>query len=112
MEKEKTHPQQTWNDQDAVELVRELRNNLIKDFLDERNILEYFAENYSRRELTTVKIQLIKKELKELLIAPVDLTHYGVLVNQIMETNTASISEKNESLFYAELEKVFIKYMY
>ncbi|HRJ31077.1 MAG TPA: hypothetical protein PLV21_14025 [Cyclobacteriaceae bacterium] len=90
--------------------IRTLRNNLIKDFLDERFLISYFSEVYNRKELTTVKVEFIKRDLKEMLIHPVDLNHYKELITQLRETNAASLTEKNEKLFYTDVEKVFRRY--
>jgi hypothetical protein len=101
-----------WTDERILELVRKLRNDLIKDFLDERHLKEYLSSQFRVNELSNVKIEFIKKELKELLISPVNTNHYQGLIDQIRETDSAGLAETNESLFYKELESVFKKYMY
>jgi len=111
MEKTNTTGTVQLSEEAILDLVRTLRNDLIKDFLDERFLLSYFSEIYNRKELTNVKIQFIKRDLKEMLIEPVDLNHYGGLITQIRETNSASIAEKNEKLFYQDIEKVFKQYI-
>ncbi len=111
MEKTNTTGTVQLSEEAILDLVRTLRNDLIKDFLDERFLLSYFSEIYNRKELTNVKIQFIKRDLKEMLIQPVDLSHYDMLMTQIRETNSASIAEKNEKLFYQDIEKVFKQYI-
>lgn len=101
-----------WTDQSVIDLVRKLRNDLIKDFLDERFLKTYITSNYGVRELTNVKIELIKKALKELLITPVDTTHYQGLITQIKTTDSAALTETNEQLFYKEIEMILKRYMY
>jgi hypothetical protein len=101
-----------WTDESIIDLVRKLRNDLIKDFLDERHLKEYLAENFRVRELSNVKIELIKRDLKELLISPVNVNHYEPLINQIRQTDSAGLTESNESLFYRELENIFKRYIY
>lgn len=101
-----------FSEENILELIRRLRNDLIKDFLDERNLKNYFAENFNHRELSPVKIEFIKKDLKEMLIAPVDITHYDPLITQIRESNSASLTEGNDELFYKDIAKVFKKYNY
>jgi hypothetical protein len=98
--------------ENVIELIRKLRNDLIKDFLDERHLKIYFAEKFGVRELTPIKIEFIKKDLKETLIAPVDLDHYSSLIKQIQESNSASLSEGNDELFYKDLSRIFKKYNY
>jgi hypothetical protein len=89
-----------------------VRNDLIKDFLDERFLKDYIANKYGVKELTPVKIEFIKRDLKESLIAPVNIEHYKTIVEQIRETNSASLSEGNDELFYNEVEQILKKYIY
>lgn len=101
-----------WTDDRILELVRKLRNDLIKDFLDERHLKAYLATHFRVNELSNVKIEFIKKDLKELLISPVNLSHYQGLIAQIRETDSAALTESNEPLFYKELELIFKRYMF
>ncbi len=101
-----------WTEDRILDLVRKLRNDLIKDFLDERHLKAYIANQFRINELSNIKIEFIKKDLKELLISPVNTNHYQSLIDQIRETDTAGISETNEPLFYRELEVIFKRYMF
>ncbi len=101
-----------WTEDRILDLVRKLRNDLIKDFLDERHLKAYLANQFRVNELSNIKIEFIKKDLKELLISPVNTNHYQSLIDQIRETDTAGISETNEPLFYKELEVIFKRYMF
>lgn len=101
-----------WTEDRILDLVRKLRNDLIKDFLDERHLRAYLAEHFRIGELSNTKVEFIKKDLKELLISPVNTNHYRSLIEQIRETDSAGISETNEPLFYKELEMIFKKYMF
>jgi hypothetical protein len=101
-----------WTDERIIDLVRQLRNDLIKDFLDERNLKEYIANQFRISELSPVKIEFIKKDLKELLISPVNIYYYEPLIAQIRQTDSAALTETNEQLFYKELEMLFKRYIY
>jgi hypothetical protein len=101
-----------WTDESIVELVRKLRNDLIKDFLDERFLKEYINAQFRVRELSNVKIEFIKRDLKELLISPVNVNHYEPLISQIKNTDSAALTENNEQLFYKELENIFKPYIF
>ncbi|MBX2956209.1 MAG: hypothetical protein KF846_08630 [Cyclobacteriaceae bacterium] len=93
-----------------IDHIRTLRNSLIKDFLDEANLIRYFAEQYRHMHLNTRKLEFIKKELRELLDAPVDLVHYASLLLEMKQEGTASITASHHKLFYDELEKIFSRY--
>ena len=101
-----------WTDESILGLIRQLRNDLIKDFLDERFLKDYLAEHFNVRELSSTKIEFIKKELKEMLISPVDTGHFQPLINQIRLTDSAALTETNEKLFYRQIEAILKKYIY
>lgn len=94
-----------------IDIVRRLRNDLIKDFLYNNNIQIYFFETY-QKEISKIKREFVIRDLKELLISPVDLAHYSSLIKEIRETNSASLSGGNNELFYHEIKKIFDKYSY
>lgn len=101
-----------WTDERIIDLVRKLRNDLIKDFLDERHLKDYVDQQFRIRDLNAVKIEFIKKDLKELMISPVNLSHYGPLIDQIRLTDSAALTEVNETLFYKEVEAILKRYLY
>jgi tRNA U54 and U55 pseudouridine synthase Pus10 len=101
-----------WSDESIIDLIRNLRNDLIKDFLDERHMKEYAATTFRVREVSNVKIEFIKKELKALLIAPVNVAHYQPIIEKIRLSDTASLSEGNEQLFYAEVDTILKNYIF
>ena len=94
-----------------IDLIRELRNQLVKEFLVDENLRTYFQKEY-QRDLSIIKLEFLKRDLKELLISPVDLSHYSSLIKQIRECNTASLAEGNQELFYKEIDAIFKKYNY
>lgn len=112
MEEINTTGSVTWSDEQILDLVRKLRNDLIKDFLDERNLIAFFAEQYNRKELNAARVELIKKELKGFLIEPVDKEHYKELIDQLRETGTASITGHHEELFHNDVTRVLKRFIY
>ena len=97
---------------DIIELISKLRNDLIKDFLDERYLKRYFQANYQLVELSNIKIEFIRKDLKELFTAPLNIKHYQPIIDEIKTNERTSLAEGNEQLFYKELEGIFMKYIY
>lgn len=94
-----------------IDLVREVRNGLVRDFLLDENLKSYFREQY-KKDLSQIKLEFLKRDLRELMASPVDLPHYALLIKQMQEVNTASITSSNHTLFYKELERIFKKYNY
>lgn len=97
---------------DVLHLIQHLRNDLIKDFLDERNLISYVATNYKINDLSAVKVEFIKADLKRLLASPIDETWYAPIIEEFKTTGTVALAEGNEKLFYKEIENVLKKNMY
>ena len=95
----------------VIDLVRQVRNDLIKDFLINDNVQNYFVERYNK-PLSPIKREFLMRDLRELMILPVDLVHYSSLIKEIRETNTANLSGRNNQLFYKEVEVIFDKYRF
>ena len=45
-------------------------------------------------------------------LQPVDVVRYEPIIRQIRDTDTASLSEKNEELFYQEIDRTLKNYIY
>lgn len=94
------------------ELVLKLRNDLIKDFLDERNLIEYLSKEFRMMDVSRVKVEFIKRDLKLLIQTPLDSDRYRDVLEAIAETGSASLSQGNEKIFYKEIEGILKKYIY
>lgn len=95
----------------AIQLIRDKRNLLIRSFFNDEKLKTFFTTRY-KNELSNVRRAFLQKELKELLISPVDLTHYASLIVQLRDSDLPSINNVKEELFYKELEAIFSKYNY
>jgi hypothetical protein len=92
-----------------IELIRSIRNDLVKEFLNDEFLNNYFQEQYNK-PLSKIKREFLKRDLRELLDTPVDLVHYAGLINHIRETGTVFLAERNSDYFYDELKVVIRKY--
>ncbi len=97
---------------DPAALVLRLRNDLIKDFLDERNLMEYLSKEFRMMEVSRVKVEFIKRDLKQLIQTPLDAGRYQEILETISETGSAALSQGNEKIFYKEIEAILKKYIY
>lgn len=97
---------------DVIDEIRKLRNDLIKDFLDERNLLPYLSEQFRVLELPTIKREFIKRDLMDLLISPVNVQLYNPIIENYKICDTASLADGSEKLFYKEIEGVLKRYIY
>ena len=97
---------------DILEFVKKVRNDLIRDFLDERFLREYVQSKYHHSEISSVKVQFIRKGLKELYASDINRTHYKPLIDEIQAHERVSLSEGNEVLFYRDVESIFERYIF
>lgn len=98
--------------ENSVDLVRRLRSDLLKDFLDERYLKEYISKKFNLRELSNVKIEFIKKGLKELLQEPIDLGKYEGVIENLKGTDGGSLADGDDQVFYTEIENVLKRNLY
>lgn len=92
-----------------VDLIRNNRNDLVKSLLNDDKLNSYFLE-HCKKELSAVKREFLKRDLKELLIAPVDLVHYSKLITQVRDGGVFSGAERNSDFFVADLNRIIKKY--
>jgi hypothetical protein len=92
-----------------IELIRSIRNDLVKEFLNDEFLNNYFQEQYNK-PLSKIKREFLKRDLRELLDTPVDLVHYAGLINHIRETGTVFLADRNSDYFYDELKVIVKKY--
>lgn len=101
-----------WSEENIIALIQTTRNDLIKDFLDERQMKDYVHHQYKIDDLSNTKIQLIKRDLMELLTSPVNSNWYATLIQYIKTNDVAAISDEHRFLFYREIEMILKKYIY
>jgi hypothetical protein len=92
-----------------IDLIRSVRNGLIKDLLKDEVLNAYYQQKFNK-PLSAVKREFFKRDLRELLLSPVDLVHYAKFITHIKETGTASIAHKNSDFFYSDIDRVISRY--
>lgn len=97
---------------EVLDLIKKLRNDLIRDFLDERFLRGYVRSKYHHSDISDVKVQFIRNGLKELYSSDINLAHYKPLIEEIETHEHVSLSEGNEVLFYRDVESIFERYIF
>lgn len=100
------------SEENSVDLIKKLRSDLLKDFLDERYLKEYISKKFNVRELSNVRIEFIKRGLKELLQEPIDLSKYEEVLTIIKDTDGETLADGEDQVFYAEIENVLRRNIY
>ena len=93
-----------------IDNVRTHRNELIKDLLKDGKIQSYFQSTH-QKDISSVRIEFIRRELKTLSATPVDLIHYAALIKNIRKNNSFE-AIADDQIFYDELELIFRRYNY
>jgi len=94
-----------------VELIRERRNDLISKLLHDDELNLYLKESFDISEVSQIKREFIKRALKELDLAPIDLSHYGLIILEMRKSGSFVVSSNNEKLFYQEIENSIKNYL-
>jgi hypothetical protein len=92
-----------------VSEIRDVRNNLIKKFLQDEVLHTYFSQQFERT-LSPVKSEFLKRDLKALMESPIDLVHYSSLIREFHDNVITERKLKESDLFERELEVIFRKY--
>jgi hypothetical protein len=94
------------------EFVFKLRNDFIKIFLDERYLQEHFQKNFKLAELSKVKIEFIKRDLKMLLTSSIDEELYLSIIAEIKNNDPNELKPAHESIFLGQVNSLLKKYIY
>lgn len=96
----------------VLESILAARNDLIKDFLDERHLRAYFATRFSIQELSNRKVEFIKKALMEKLSEPLNEPYYQPLIDDLRDSGVTEIAEGEDQLIRKDLEMIFRNYTF
>jgi hypothetical protein len=97
--------------ENIIEMIRDNRNDVIQKLLEDRALKLYLNEIHSLTEVSAIKIEFIKRSLKELILTPVDLSHYAQVILDYRKTGSVFLSSPHEKLFYQEIEKAIKSYI-
>lgn len=101
----------TWSTDRIIEDIQERRVAMIKDLLKDDLLGSYLNTQYEGQKLSSVKSEFLKRDIKTLSEAPIDLVHYSMLILKAKESdlwpNTAIIEE----FIHAEIRQVILKYI-
>jgi hypothetical protein len=97
--------------ENIIEMIRDNRNEIIQKLLNDSALREYLSETHSLNEVSAIKIEFIKRSLKELLLTSVDLSHYAPLILEFRKTGSVVVSRNSEKLYYEEIAKAIKSYL-
>ena len=89
--------------------IRNSRNQLITSVMTDDGIKIFIETHFDSFEISRVKSEFLKRDLKELQNSQLDLVHYAALIRLMKEQNK-EIPIENYPIFMEELKTVFKKY--
>jgi hypothetical protein len=95
--------------EDIIDSIRNLRNDLVKQFLNDELLHSFFHRNF-RQELNQKETEFIKRDLTEMLISPVDVDHYQALINQMKNIGTLTHGVANSDLYIKDITRLLKRY--
>jgi len=94
-----------------IDSVHQRQGEVIREYLNDSVLRAYFKQRYNR-EISSVKLEFLKRDLRDLTKAHLDLVHYAALIKQMKELNSDALPDGGDAYFLQELEVIFKKYIY
>lgn len=97
--------------ENVIELIKEYRDALIDRLYEVEFLKSYLQEEYKIVDLSTIKLEFIRRALKELKCTPLDLSHYAALILETRKNDSFFISRNSEDYFRKEIERTIQNYL-
>ncbi|MFZ6014378.1 MAG: hypothetical protein ACOYXT_28825 [Bacteroidota bacterium] len=95
--------------ENIIDRVRSHRDDMIKQLLTGDNLDAFFADRYNKK-LSKIKREFLARDLKELVLSPLNLVHYATVIGRMKESNAVDFIAADHDYFIKEIESVFKKY--
>src|SRR5258708_6950128 len=92
-----------------VENIRNSRDHQLNELLKETPLMAFLEEHYGIIAINKVKLEFIRRDLKELQNSSLDLAHYSSLIKLMKGANTITV-DVNHPVFLLDLKSLFKKY--
>lgn len=104
----------TWNItsvsiEKIAENIRNVRDQSIDELLIESKLMHFIEAHFNTVAISKVKLEFLRRDLRELKSASLDLAHYSSLIKKMKESNSI-IPDNNHPSFLIELKTLFEKH--
>ncbi len=89
-----------------IRAIRAVRDQSIDDLLKESSLNSFLETHYDTLFVSQIKLEFMKRSLKELQNSSLDLAHYSSLIRKLKELSTVAL-DVNHPLFLNELKSLF-----
>lgn len=93
-----------------IDSIRETRDSLIQGFLSGSALTSFLDDHFGVSSLSPIKLEFLKRDLKELQNSSLDLVHYSSLIKHLKEGHPET-SVNDHPLVMQELKAIFQKYL-
>jgi len=90
-----------------IENVRAIRDGLITRLLKDDELRHFLETHYNIFAMSTIRVEFLKRDLRELKGTSLDLVHYSSLIKYVKEARVEV--SPDHPLFLAELRGIFEK---
>lgn len=90
--------------------IRTTRDLQIEELMKEPVLMTFLEHYYDTIAISAVKKIFLLKDLAELKLSSLNLSHYSSLITQMKELKTLDV-DANHKLFLVELKELFLKYV-
>jgi hypothetical protein len=101
----------TWSTDRIIEDIQDRRVAMTKDLLKDDLLSSYLDIMYEGQKLSSVKSEFLKRDIKTLSEAPIDLVHYSMLIRKAKESDSWPNQPIIEEFIHAEIRQVILKYI-
>lgn len=109
MEKEQTTQGTNLSIENIITDIRKERDSLASNLISDSLLLAFVEEHFDTFSLSPLKLEFIKRDLKELRNSSLDLAHYSTLIRQ-QRDSSKNVVTMEHPLFLQEVFTIFKKY--
>lgn len=103
-------PVQKGSVDDAIITIRKTRDEFLTSLLTDPGLASFIEHHYDTIYLSPVRTEFLKRDIKELRNAALDLVHYSPLIKDLKEERVTDI--KDHRLIIDEVKALYEKYRY
>jgi len=92
-----------------IDSIRESRDEVIAGFLQGSTLTAFLEQHFQIHALSPIKLEFLKRDLKELQNSTLDLVHYASLIKQLKDAGT-NLPVSDHPLVLQEIRLIFQKY--
>lgn len=96
---------------EVIEVVKDTRNEIIGKLLNTEALNSFLSEHCHIENVSNIKLEFIKRSLKELAASPVDLSHYASLILDIRRTGSMTFKAEGDALFLDDIKNAIRSYI-